>query len=285
VRRTPQTALLAAIACAVGLATTGVFALLVPLAHARDSASLQGFTRLNQGGVTRVAATIAHLCDPLPYALFGLGLAAVALARRRRQVALAVLVILGGAAITTELLKPLLATPRVAEWLGAGQIGAAAWPSGHATAAMALGLCGVLVAPARVRPLAGLLGGALAVAVSYSILVLAWHFPSDVLGGFLVAGLWTSLAAAVLWRTGETRAESVARLPLSELVVRPPGVAVVLVVSGALAAAAVVAALGPGHLVGYAGGHRSLVAGAAAIAALALALAGGLARTLSRAER
>ena len=64
---------------------------------------------------------------------------------------------------------------------------------------MMLALCAVLVSPRRLRPLVALLGTALAVGVSYSILVLGWHFPSDVLGGFLVAGGWTSLTLAGLW--------------------------------------------------------------------------------------
>src|SRR5918911_585475 len=67
-----------------------------------------------------------------------------------------------------------------------------------ATAAMTLALCGVMVTPPRLRPSAAALGGGFAVAVSYSILMLAWHFPSDVLGGFLVAALWTLLAVTAL---------------------------------------------------------------------------------------
>ena len=54
------------------------------------------------------------------------------------------------------------------------------------------------VAPARLRPLAIAAGGAFALAVGVSVLVLGWHFPSDVLGGVCVAAAWTlcGLAAA-----------------------------------------------------------------------------------------
>ena len=65
---------------------------------------------------------------------------------------------------------------------------------------MTLALCAVLVAPPALRTAAAVLGGALAVGVGYALLVLGWHYPSDVLGGFLVAGLWTSLAVAALHR-------------------------------------------------------------------------------------
>ena len=39
---------------------------------------------------------------------------------------------------------------------------------------------------------------AFAVAVSYSFLELGWHYPSDVLGGFLIATVWTLLGIAAL---------------------------------------------------------------------------------------
>ncbi len=99
---------------------------------------------------------------------------------------LAIAAILLGANVTTQLLKPLLAAPRPAR-CPAGPVGAASWPSGHATAAMSLAPVLVLAAPARLRPAVAALGAAFAVAVSYSFLTLGWHYPSDVFGGFLVA--------------------------------------------------------------------------------------------------
>ena len=78
---------------------------------------------------------------------------------------------------------------------------------------MTLALCAILVAPPALRAAAAMLGGAFAVGVGYGVLVLGWHYPSDVLGGFLVAGLWTSLAVAVLHRV---EAPEPARRPLWE---------------------------------------------------------------------
>ena len=139
--------------------------------------------------------------------LIGLTLAAIALARRRVRLALAVPLMMLAASATTELLKPAVGGVRSSDWIGAGhQIGAASWPSGHATAAMMVALCAVLVAPPLLRPLVALLGSVLAVGVSYSILMLGWHFPSDVLGGFLVAGMWVSLSLTLLWWSRATLA-------------------------------------------------------------------------------
>src|SRR5205085_11232822 len=99
-----------------------------------------------------------------------------------------------------ELLKPLLAHPRAASLLGGrAPVGAASWPSGHATAAMSLALTYVLAAPGRLRPVVAALGAAFAVAVSYSFLTLGWHYPSDVFGGFLVATVWTLSGIALLF--------------------------------------------------------------------------------------
>src|SRR6476659_678702 len=69
---------------------------------------------------------------------------------------------------------------------------------------MALVLCAALVAPRRLRPLVSAVGAAFAAAVGCALLIRAWHMPSDVLGGYLLAGLWTAVAVACL-RAAELR--------------------------------------------------------------------------------
>jgi membrane-associated phospholipid phosphatase len=120
-------------------------------------------------------------------------------------VALAVAVVMGLAPLTSELLKPLLAHPHV--WIPWTDVSEASWPSGHATAAAALALCATLVCTPRRRPLVAALGASYAAAVGCSLLILAWHMPSDVIGGYLVATLWASLAVAGL-RVWNARARS-----------------------------------------------------------------------------
>lgn len=71
-----------------------------------------------------------------------------------------------------------------------------AFPSGHSTAAMSLALAGVLLAPPRLKAVAAAGGALLVLAVGFSIVVQAWHFPSDVLGGHLVAAAWSYASAA-----------------------------------------------------------------------------------------
>jgi membrane-associated phospholipid phosphatase len=266
--RRPRIALLAALVCVAGLLVTLVLAYFAPPFGGRDAATLQGFVDLNRPRITTLLSHVAHLADPAPYGLIGLALVIIALLRRRGRVAVAIVVVLMASAVTTEALKPLLSHPRPQEWLGTGQIAAASWPSGHATAAMALALCGVLAVPARWRPAAATAGGLFALAVAYSILVLGWHFPSDVIGGYLVAGLWSSLAAAAIFRLDELRPPNVVPKRAGRLALSAPA----LLVGAALLGAFLIALDRPHAVANYAREHPAFLLGAATIAALAALL-------------
>jgi membrane-associated phospholipid phosphatase len=262
--------LLGAFACLVLLAVTGVLALLVPGVRLRDERTLDGFVALERPRTEPVADFFASLANPLPFAVIGLVLIAVAALRGRWAVAVAVPVVMVGSGVTTQVLKMVIEQPRYAEALGSNQISDGAWPSGHATASMALALCLVLVMPARLRPLAALTGGAFAVAVSYAILTLGWHFPSDVMGGYLVATVWALVAVAALEAVGARR--STASPPVGRIVAA--GIAGGAAWLGAAALARPEAALE------FAADHPSALAGGAALALTAVALSAGLARAL-----
>jgi membrane-associated phospholipid phosphatase len=286
-RHRPIDPLLAALLCLGGLMVTGAVALILPVARAHDVATLQGFTVL--GGHTRIsqlASLLVHSVDPPQYAIAAGVLVLVALLRGRPRVALAVPLAMFAASATTELLKPLVGHPRSAEWLsGGGLTSIESWPSGHATAAMMVALCAVLVAPPALRPLSALLGTGLAVGVSYSILVLGWHFPSDVLGGFLVAGGWVSLALAAIWSAEVRWPERSGRRALGRMAAGTSGAG--LLAPAALLAASFGAAVAVlavrGRLVEtYGAAHLSFVAGALAIAGLAAMLATAMAVALRR---
>ncbi len=187
-------ALLLAGLCLMALALVWVVAELVPAARVRDVVALREFTQLDGQKVGTVARFVLHLLDPPLFAIWGAVLVLVALVRERARVALAVALVLTLAPLSADRLKPLLAHPHAR--LGEVTIGAASWPSGHATAAAALALCAVLVAPKRMQLHVGALGAAFALAAGCAILIQQWHLPSDVLGGYLMAGLWTALAVA-----------------------------------------------------------------------------------------
>lgn len=273
-------ALAGAGSCIVLLVLTWYAVFHIGFVQHADESILRGFQDLGyRPHVNSTASFIAHLCDPKPYTYLCLVPFGLAVWRRRLWVALAIIAILLGANVTTQLLKPLLAQHRPSNLL-AQPPSAASWPSGHATAAMSFALCMVLAVPARLRPAVAALGAAFAVAVSYSFLALEWHFPSDVLGGFLVAATWALLAvAAVLTARGPARAQLGLRERLTiREALGPPALAA----AAAVVLAALVAVARPGEVAAYARAHEVFVLGAVAIGALGLAVATGVMLTLRR---
>jgi len=153
-------------------------------------------TRLDRPAVEMAAEGLVHLLYPPLFVLWGLLLVRVAWRDGNRSLMLAIVLVLVLAPLSAELLKPLLAHRH--DWVGGRHLDAASWPSGHTTAATALALCAVLVAPAGRRLAAAVAGGAFALAVGVALVLLALHMPSDVLGGYLLATLWVALAVAIL---------------------------------------------------------------------------------------
>jgi membrane-associated phospholipid phosphatase len=265
--RRPTTAVLAAVGCA-GLAwSTWAAAFHVSLAQRADAAALHGFTRLADTRFARIADLVASSANPAPYAVLAAILVAAALHTRGVRGAVVVLVVLGAANLTTQYLKPALAAPR--PYLEPDDaVVAASWPSGHATASMALALCAVLIAPPARRLLVAAAGAAWAMLVSYSVILLSWHFPSDVVGGFAVAGCAACLGVAVL-RSSPARTTSSGRALVA-------AGALVLAIGGTLAVAKVLTGLPDREL------QAAFVAGAAGIGTLAVVLAAGMAAALRR---
>ena len=280
--RQPRIALLGAFASLVALVTVWAVAYLAPFGRWLDGATLMGFVDLHSHRIDQVANFVGRLIDPQPFLVAGAVLVAVALARARPRTAAVVPVILVGANLTTEFLKPALADPRLANALADTHIQSASWPSGHTTAAMSLALCAVLVSSPRLRPLVAALGGTFAVAVGYAMLVLASHLPSDVLAGFLVATLWTTLGIAALWAAAARWPERAGRgreaAPRVGEAITPSALTGVT----AMAFAGTLALARPDATLAYAQAHTVFVVGAVAIALLGGTLATALAVALRR---
>jgi membrane-associated phospholipid phosphatase len=276
-------ALRAAALCVLGLALTWVVAELVPVAHTRDAVALHDFTQLGRPRLDSAANALLHLLDPLDYTIWGAILVAIALLRGRPRVALAVALVLPLGPLTAETLKPLLAHAH--DHIGWTNVVEASWPSGHSTAAMTLALCAVLVVPARLRPTVAALGALFAVAVGFSLLLLAWHMPSDVFGGYLVAALWATLAVAAL-RAADTRWPSRSgrrKVHRAAHALRAGELVIPALLAATLAAIVAVVVLARAHqLAVFASDHRSLLAVAVGISALAVLISGGLTAALRR---
>lgn len=160
-----------------------------------DQRALQGFQAIRESAVTDAARFVQSLCDPVPYLVICIVLLALVFAGRGPLMACAVLALLVGANASAEALKSVIAS---ASGVHVRMVGAGSFPSGHATAAMAVACSAVIAAPFGIRPLAELAGGVFALAVSWAEVVLGSHLPSDVMGGYLVATFWALLVIAGL---------------------------------------------------------------------------------------
>jgi membrane-associated phospholipid phosphatase len=163
-----------------------------------DNEGLAGFVNANDGWFRELNWRLVDFGDPPTVAAITLALTALALVRGRPRVAVAIVGLIAATSISGQVLKALLAHPRFPPIFDY-PVGPEALPSGHATAAMSLALAGVLAAPRRARPFAALLGSLLALGVGAAVVSVGWHFPSDVIAGYLLATGWALGLTAALY--------------------------------------------------------------------------------------
>jgi membrane-associated phospholipid phosphatase len=218
VARNVKAPLAAWIACAGALVLLVLFAYGIDAAQRADATLLAKFIAHQGSGVGSLASLIAHLADPLSLLLMLACACAIALRRGRPIDAVTAVTVVAGANLTSQILKVALAHPRFQAVLGHNQPAAAAFPSGHATAATSIAIAFAIVVPRDLRGLVAFVGAGFVAAVGCSVMVLAWHFPSDVLGGILVASGW---GFAVLAARRAATASSSRRRARAQLSRRP----------------------------------------------------------------
>ena len=193
-----KTPLVACLACALALVVLALAAYSFGPLERFDARALVGFSLQLETRSYRAAEKIAGLADPLPLLAMLVAVCAFALALGRRREALAAAAVVAGANLTTQALKVLLAHPRYQPYVEFHQPWSNAFPSGHMTAAASIAVALMLAAPRGVWPLAAATGVVFAGLVGISVIALEWHYPSDVLGGILVAACWGFAALAAL---------------------------------------------------------------------------------------
>ena len=161
--------------------------------------------------ITRPADQIHHISEllvtPFDWGLYLVIVAIVfgaAAIRGRARVAAIAVAAMFAAALTTQVLKHLLAQPR--PQAASLNLAPDAWPSGHSTAATALVIGILLITPPRHRRPVAIAGAAVVVIVGMALLILGRHYPSDVAGGVCIAAAW----GAVAWHLSE-RSRAVTR--------------------------------------------------------------------------
>ena len=103
-----------------------------------------------------------------------------------------------------------IAKPMVGREIGAGNF---TYPSGTVAAVAALAAAVFLVTPRLLRPVSAVIGPLVVIGVGWAVLVLRWHYPTDVIGG-----VWVGAGAVFLL-------DALAHLPWL-LLARDPGGAV-----------------------------------------------------------
>jgi membrane-associated phospholipid phosphatase len=260
-----------------------LFALVVVGAYAwgptarLDEAGFNGFVYERGGHLGELGWRLIDFGNPPQVILITLALVGLCLVRGRPRVALAVVGLIAATSVSGQLLKLLLAHPRYPSSLHY-PLGPEALPSGHATAAMSLAMAGVLAAPRRARLAAAVIGSALALGVGGSVIMAGWHFPSDVIAGYLLATGWALTFVALLYEA-DRRYPARGRWASSALA-RAGDRAASGGIGLAAAAVAIVGVLGvafavladPAHAADFARCNTSVVVVGGAIASAAVAL-------------
>lgn len=170
--------------------------------------SVSGFSRdqrmMESLGVTPDGwSRIMDVLDLVTYSGVALALTVcvvVAMLQRRWAVAIAAGVLIGGATVTTQVLKHhVLHSVAYSNSL----------PSGHTTVGLSLALAAIVVASYRWRPLVTAGGAALATFIGAGTVASHWHRPGDVLAAGMVCLGWA--AAALLIAANAQRRTPVAR--------------------------------------------------------------------------
>jgi membrane-associated phospholipid phosphatase len=179
------------------LAAAGAYAAVVPLTwlvafrwpfgHRVDSELLRALTWPPLDLLDPLRLPVTTIVDRLPYVLLSVALVAIAVRRGRRSQAAGAGAMLVCAPLVSEALAHVVREQREAAWLASDQIAAGSWPSGHATGGLALVIAAAMVTGPRPPRWATRAALVWLVMLIYSILSLQWHYPSDVLAGFLVA--------------------------------------------------------------------------------------------------
>jgi undecaprenyl-diphosphatase len=164
-------------------------------------------------GLTTVAKALSTVGSQkllLPVTLIT---AALIVARRRLVLAGALVLMWGGAIGLYSFTKYFVHRQRPPEEIWLTKVAGTAFPSGHATQSLATFVALALVCAAwlpRARWTALVLAAVLAAGVGWSRVYLGVHWATDVVAGWLIAGVWIAIVAwlATLARSIEQRSSN-----------------------------------------------------------------------------
>jgi membrane-associated phospholipid phosphatase len=275
--RRSKSLLLMTLGCALLFALVVFAAYVFGPTKSLDEAGFNGFVEINARWVHELSWRLSDFGDPPQVALITLVLAAGCLVRGRPRSAVAVVGLIAATSVSSEVLKAILSHPRYPSAIHY-TLGPEALPSGHATAAMSLALAGVLAAPRKARFAAAVIGAVLALGVGASVIVIQWHFPSDVIAGYLLATGWALAILAALYEAearypaGQRWASTAFARATDKIATGGLDLAAVGVVRASVVGGGVLLLGDPSRVADYACQNTQFVVAAGAIASAALVL-------------
>ena len=152
---------------------------------------------IGQDRVAGLTGTVLNAMSVLSLLVATVVIGFIALIRSRIGLAVASMMLIAGANVTTQLLKHVIIRPD----LGVDPERAAAGnslPSGHTAVAASVAVALVLVLPRTVRAWGALIGAGYSALAGVATLSAGWHRPSDALAALLIVGAWAALAGLLL---------------------------------------------------------------------------------------
>jgi membrane-associated phospholipid phosphatase len=152
---------------------------------------------IGQARIDDLVATVLNAMSVVSLAIAAAMVAFIALVRGRRALALAVLLLIAGANLTTQVAKAMITRP----YLGVDIERAAAGnslPSGHTTVAASVAVALVLVLPPRVRTIGAFCAAGYTALAGAATMSAGWHRPSDAMAALLIVCGWTAAVSILL---------------------------------------------------------------------------------------
>ena len=161
-----------------------------------DTIGLTG-NRIGRDRVADITDTALNAVSVASLAVATAVIVGIALLRRRILLAFMAAMLIGGTNLAAQLVKYLTVRPDYGidpERAFAGN----SLPSGHTAVAASVAVALVLVLPAKVRGIAGIVGAAYAGFIGIATLSAGWHRPSDAIASLLLVGAGAALAGVPL---------------------------------------------------------------------------------------